>query len=178
MIFVAVGSNIIGLKGEIPLELCQKATGLIDGLPGTRVLKVSLWYRSAPFPPTLDQPDYVNGVVGLETTLSPDALLRALNRIEAESGRVRTYRNAPRPLDLDLIAYHDLCRDPDAPDTPAGHDANRIADLAVPHPHLHERAFVLLPLRDVAPGWRHPRTGVSVEDMIGALPPQDISPLP
>jgi len=164
----------MGLNGEIPVDLCQSATVRIDQLPGTRVIKVSRWYRSAPVPPTLNQPDYVNGLVEIQTALSPDDLLRHLQQIEADSGRIRTYRNAPRPLDLDLIAYGDLCRDPLASDTAAD---GRVADLVIPHPRAHERAFVLLPLRDIAPEWRHPRDGRSVDDMIAALPEQDISPI-
>jgi len=79
-----------------------------------------------------------------------------LHDIEANFGRVRAEKNAPRVLDLDLLAYGDFLTDADQ-------------DFDVPHPRLHQRAFVLLPLRDLLPGWSHPRTGVALDDLIAAL---------
>jgi 2-amino-4-hydroxy-6-hydroxymethyldihydropteridine diphosphokinase len=96
-------------------------------------------------------------VVRVETTLAPDALLDRMQRIERDFGRERGARNAARVLDLDII----------------DHDG-RIVDapgLTLPHPRLAARAFVLVPLRDVAPGWRHPVSGLSVDALIGRLPP-------
>ena len=98
----------------------------------------------------------LNGVCLVETTLSPRVLLDVLHDIELEFGRVRTEKNAPRVLDLDLLAYDDFTTSP-------------ADDFDVPHPRLHERAFVLLPLFDLVPGWSHPRTGVSLDDMIATL---------
>lgn len=135
-------------------------------------MNVSRWYRSAPVPRTLDQPDFVNGVVALATDLAPDALVRIMQGMEVDAGRVRTVPNAPRPLDLDLIAYGDLRR---VPGDRTGEGV--VADLVLPHPRAHERAFVLLPLRDVSPSWRHPLSGRSIDDLIADLPPQDIESL-
>jgi 2-amino-4-hydroxy-6-hydroxymethyldihydropteridine diphosphokinase len=102
-------------------------------------------------------------VARLEGEAGPVALLARLQAIEARGGRVRGVPNAARTLDLDMIDLGGTVRPGPAP--------------VLPHPRAHERAFVLLPLRDVAPGWCHPVLGRTVEDLIAALPPQDISPL-
>ena len=107
--------------------------------------------------PPSAQPWYVNGVAVVRTALRPPALLAALNQIETGSGRVRASRNDPRVIDLDLLGYHRTLSRGGAPPT-------------LPHPRLHERAFVLLPLREVAPRWRHPGDGRTVAAMIAALP--------
>jgi len=104
-----------------------------------------------------DQPWFVNGVVAVETFLPPAELLALLHDVEAEFGRTRNIRNEARILDLDLLAYDDcVMNEPDGP--------------ILPHPRLHERAFVLLPLADVDPDWRHPVTGAAIADLIAALP--------
>lgn len=154
MILVAIGANLPGLQGEPPLETCEWAVENLRALPGLRLAAVSRWYETTPEPPS-DQPNYVNGVVRLEGGAEPEALLAALHGIEAEAGRVRTVRNAARPLDLDLIAMDGLVRGT-AP--------------VLPHPRAHLRAFVLLPLRDVAPEWRDPVTGLTAGEMLAALP--------
>jgi len=131
---------------------------------GVGVRARSPWYRTAPVPAS-GQPDFINGVVEAATGLDPAALLSLLHRIEADFGRVRGRPNAARTLDLDLLAYGAAVRDgPDAP--------------ILPHPRLHERGFVLFPLRDVAPGWRHPKLGKGIAELIAALPPgQSCRPL-
>jgi 2-amino-4-hydroxy-6-hydroxymethyldihydropteridine diphosphokinase len=116
----------------------------------------SRWYLTAPVPRS-DQPDFVNGVIAASTTAEPTDLLTLLHRVEETFGRVRSVPNAARPVDLDLLDYNGLLRDGEPP--------------ILPHPRLHQRAFVLYPLRDVAPGWVHPRLGKSVDALIGALPP-------
>lgn len=116
----------------------------------------SSWFRSAPIPAS-DQPWFVNGVVTLRTDLPPQALLQALHDIETDYGRLRSIRNASRTLDLDLLAYDDLVID-----EPGG--------LRLPHPRLAERAFVLRPMVEVAPGWRHPVTGLTAAEMLARLP--------
>jgi 2-amino-4-hydroxy-6-hydroxymethyldihydropteridine diphosphokinase len=129
--FVALGSNL-----DAPREQVLSAMDEIDALPGTRVTRRSSLYRTAPVGDP-DQPDYINAVVQVETELSPEALLDALLAIEQRHGRVRGERNAPRTLDLDLLLYEE-----------------RIIDsppLRVPHPRMHERAFVLQPLAQIAP---------------------------
>jgi 2-amino-4-hydroxy-6-hydroxymethyldihydropteridine diphosphokinase len=130
----------------------------------------SRWYRSAPVPPS-DQPWYTNGVARIDTDLGPAALLALMLRVEERFGRRRGGggpRFAARVLDLDLLAYGDRVSGG------AGGEAGPI----LPHPRLHERAFVLLPLAEVAPAWRHPASGRSVAELIRALPPgQQVEPL-
>jgi 2-amino-4-hydroxy-6-hydroxymethyldihydropteridine diphosphokinase len=129
--FVALGSNLAA-----PREQVLSAMDEIDALPGTRVTRRSSLYRTAPVG-NPDQPDYINAVVQIETELSPEELLDALLAIEQRHGRVRGELNAPRTLDLDLLLYED--RTIDSP------------PLRVPHPRMHERAFVLQPLAQIAP---------------------------
>ncbi len=129
--YVGLGSNLEG-----PREQLERAFDELERLPGTRLAGRSPLYRSPPMGPQ-DQPDYVNAVAVLETALAPHRLLAALQAIEAAHGRRRERRWGPRTLDLDLLLYGDRVID-----TP---------DLAVPHPGLAQRAFVLRPLLDVAP---------------------------
>lgn len=127
---IGLGANL----GE-PLATLQAACAAIAGLPQTRSLQRSAWYRSAPV--EASGPDFVNGVLVVETGLTPLALLDALQAIELQHGRERPYRNAPRTLDLDLLLYGDLQQDTER--------------LTLPHPRVTQRAFVLLPLLDVLP---------------------------
>ncbi|GBR00183.1 7,8-dihydro-6-hydroxymethylpterin-pyrophosphokina se [Gluconacetobacter liquefaciens] len=159
MILIAIGANLPREGGSTPRETCRWAVGRITAIPGLRVVAVSPWYESAPVPPS-GQPPYVNGVVNVAGEIDPAALLAALQAIEAEAGRRRTVANAARPLDLDIVAMGSCVRD--APDP------------ILPHPRAEDRAFVLLPLRDVAPDWRNPRTGHRVGEAIAALPVQEI----
>lgn len=159
MILVAIGANLPGPHGEHPLASCRAAAEALRSLPGLRVQAVSSWYATAPQPPS-GQPDYINGVARLEGEADPAWLLARLHAIEAMAGRQRGERNAPRTLDLDLIDRHGLLRDAPAP--------------VLPHPRAHERAFVLVPLADVAPEWVHPRLGRTVGSLIAELPPQGI----
>ena len=112
--------------------------------------------------PASDQPRYVNAVALVETRLEPAALLAALHRIEAGFGRIRKKRWEARILDLDLLAYGSLLQT----------GQNQTSGPILPHPRLHERAFVLLPLAEIAPEWRHPGTGAALSDMIEALDPE------
>lgn len=159
MILIGLGANLPGRAGEPPRATCEAALAALADR-GVVVSRRSRWYESAPVPSS-DQPWYVNGVArlefGAEDALDPAALLTLLHAVEADFGRVRGVRNAARILDLDLLAYDDLVR--------AGADAPTL-----PHPGLHERAFVLLPLAEVAPGWRHPVSGLTVEALIDRLP--------
>jgi 2-amino-4-hydroxy-6-hydroxymethyldihydropteridine diphosphokinase len=157
MILVALGANLPTARHGSPRENCEAALAAFTEA-GIRVLKRSRWYRSAPVPPS-GQPDFVNGVAAVETALAPAALLARLHEIERALGRVRGEPNAARTLDLDLLAYHDRVSD--------GGDGGPV----LPHPRMEGRAFVLLPLRDVAPDWRHPRSGRSVAALIAALGP-------
>jgi 2-amino-4-hydroxy-6-hydroxymethyldihydropteridine diphosphokinase len=110
--------------------------------------------------PVSDQPWYINAVAEVATGLGPDALLATMHRVEDDFGRVRSVRNAPRFVDLDLLDYDSIAK-----------DLNQIGICTIPHVRLQERAFVLLPLRDIAPGWRHPLTGAAIDALIEALPP-------
>jgi 2-amino-4-hydroxy-6-hydroxymethyldihydropteridine diphosphokinase len=162
MILIGLGANLPSPAGAPAATFAAALDAL--GENGVRILARSRRYRTAPVPAS-GQPDFLNGVVSVATTLGPGDLLALLHRIEARFGRVRGVPNAARSLDLDLLAYGDrVMSDPAGP--------------ILPHPRLHERAFVLLPLRDVAPGWRHPLLGRTVEEMIAALPPrQEATPL-
>lgn len=167
--FVAIGANLPGPDGADPLETCRRtAAALASLLPGWRLAAVSRWYRSPAEPPQPGVPDFVNGVARLALdgaacgpgggVPDPAALLAALHRLEAAAGRVRGLPNAPRTLDLDLIAMGDLVR--------------AAPDPVLPHPRAHLRRFVLRPLADVAPpGWRHPTLRQGVAEMLAALPP-------
>ena len=153
-ILVAIGSNLPDAAGNPSLAVCRRAVLALGNVPGLRVVAVSSWYRTAPVPAS-DQPDYVNGVVALDGTIAPEALLAALQILESRAGRRRGVANAARELDLDIIAMGDLVRD--APDP------------VLPHPRAHLRGFVLAPLADVAPDWCHPVLRRNVRDLLAAL---------
>lgn len=136
--YVGLGANLGDALGA--LRAAVKALG---ELPRTRRVAVSALYRSAPIDSS--GPDYLNAVVALDTELAPQDLLSALQAIELDHGRERPYRNAPRTLDLDLLLHGDAVLD-----TPT---------LTLPHPRLHERAFVLAPLVEIAPALVLPGAG-------------------
>jgi 2-amino-4-hydroxy-6-hydroxymethyldihydropteridine diphosphokinase len=159
MILVGIGANLPGTGGATPMVTCRAAVEALRGLPGLRLKAVSRWYRSRPVPPSR-QPDYINGVALLEGPADPTWLLGRLHAIEAAAGRVRGERNAARPLDLDLIDLDGMVRD--APDP------------VLPHPRAHQRAFVLRPLAEVAPGWVHPRLGRTVEALLAEVGAQGV----
>lgn len=137
--WIGVGSNL-----DDPPARLEEALTAIDRLPGTRRTATSPFYRTAPVGPP-DQPDFCNAVTAVDTALEPLPLLDALQAIEARQGRRRTRRWGPRTLDLDILLYGD--RRIDEP------------RMKVPHPRLHERAFVLVPLAAVAPDTAIPGYG-------------------
>jgi 2-amino-4-hydroxy-6-hydroxymethyldihydropteridine diphosphokinase len=164
MILIAIGANLPSRFGS-PQSACQEALRRLTE-QGIAITRCSDWYESAPVP-LADQPWYVNGVAQVETDLAPRALLERLHQIEAEMGRVRSVINAPRVIDLDLLAYDDFIL--------AEHNGD---GLNLPHPRMTERAFVVLPLRDVAANWIHPETRQTIPQMIGGLPQdQKIRPI-
>ena len=129
--YIALVANL----GDAPATV-HEAMNSLDGVPETHVLARSSLYRTAPIDSS--GPDYVNAVVAVDTHLSAVELLRAMQQIELQAGRERPYRNAPRTLDLDLLMYGDLQQDD--------------AQLILPHPRMMQRAFVLVPLHEIAPG--------------------------
>ncbi len=153
MILLGLGANLPSTAGAPEATLAAALAALAAA--GVAVERRSPWYRTAPVPAG-DQPWYVNGVAAVATPLEPAALLALLHRVEAGFGRVRRTPNEARPLDLDILDYHGLRRE-----TPP----------VLPHPRLHLRGFVLLPLRDVAPDWRHPISGAGVAELVARLPP-------
>jgi 2-amino-4-hydroxy-6-hydroxymethyldihydropteridine diphosphokinase len=165
MILVSIGANLPAPDGASPLETCRRAAAALDALPGLRLRGLSRWYETAPVlapgEPAGSPPAYVNGVAHLVgAAVDPAELLAQLMTIEAAAGRVRGVRNAPRVLDLDIVAMSALVRE--APDP------------VLPHPRAHQRAFVLVPLAEVAPRWVHPVLGQAVEALIAGLPDQGV----
>ena len=163
MILIAIGANLDHPRFGPPLATCEAALAALEE-GGVTVLQCSRWYRSAPVPAS-DQPWFINGVAKVATDLEPLGLLAVLHHIEADFGRERRERNEARLLDLDLLAYDDYV-------------SKWGEALELPHPRLAERAFVLLPLAELAPDWRHPVSGRTVAELIRDLPPgQAIEPL-
>jgi 2-amino-4-hydroxy-6-hydroxymethyldihydropteridine diphosphokinase len=152
--YVGLGSNLDHPQRQL-LEACEA----LSHLPRTQLVRRSSFYRSAPVGKT-DQPDFVNAVAALRTELAPAELLQALLWLEAQQGRVRSVPNAARTLDLDLLLF----------------DARVIHEpgLDVPHPRMHERAFVLVPLAELDPKLNIPGRG-TVADLLPLVAGQDVA---
>lgn len=150
--WIGLGANL----GD-PAAALKDALARLAALPGCRLLAQSSLYRSAPVDAAGD--DYLNAVARIATTLTPEGLLAALMQIEQAWGRERQYRNAPRTLDLDLLLMQDV--ELDSP------------TLTLPHPRLHQRAFVLLPLSEIDPELVIPGRG-PLRDLMGATAGQQI----
>ena len=147
---VALGGNL-ALEGQAVQAVLELAAGRLAGA-GLRPVRRSGWWRSAAWPDPAE-PAYLNAVAWVETDLEPQAVLNALLEIETAFGRRRSVPNAPRTLDLDLIAH--------------GRRTIDEPSLVVPHPRAAERLFVMGPLAEIAPGWRHPVTGETAVDLAG-----------
>lgn len=154
MILIGLGANLPSCHGS-PEETLRAALKALEASSGIHVQRMSSIWLTAPVPVS-DQPWYRNAVVAIETSLSAEELMVALQQIETEFGRVRSVRDAPRVLDLDILAYNN--------------EVHENEGCIVPHPRMHSRAFVLMPLREIAPEWVHPVFGVSVQKMIETMP--------
>ena len=152
--YVGLGSNL-----QQPKHQVLKAFEALSRLPRTRLLAHSSLYRSAPMGKT-DQPDFVNAVAALATELVPNELLQALLQLEAQQGRVRSEPNAARTLDLDLLLFDGLII--------------HAPGLDVPHPRMHERAFVLMPLAELNPELVIPGRG-PVAELLKRVAGQDVT---
>jgi len=157
MIIVALGSNVTGPWGT-PHETVTRALKELDTFP-LRLVEASRLLATKPFG-VLNQPDFVNAVARLDTALAPASLMHKLHMIERAAGRRRGRRWGPRTLDLDLIDYHGLER---------SGSPNALKVLRLPHPGIAERDFVLEPLTEVAPRWRHPLNHLTARDMLRRL---------
>lgn len=158
MIFIAFGANLPG-KAGVPQNTYEAALEAMEAAGIHIAARSSLWQTSPVGVPD-EQPDYINAVISVKTELPPQALLESLLAIEQDFGRVRTFKNAAKSIDLDLIAYDDKILG----------DTNKPEELIVPHPRMQERAFVLLPLQEIAPDWVHPLSKKALKELIEALP--------
>jgi 2-amino-4-hydroxy-6-hydroxymethyldihydropteridine diphosphokinase len=156
MILIALGANLPSPAGQ-PARTLKHALGKL-GSKGIKIRGVSSFYESPAWPNPAD-PVFVNAVASIGTGLQPVELLALLHGVETELGRLRSVPNAPRTLDLDLLDYE-----------------GRVTDVGVilPHPRLAERSFVLVPLAEIAPQWRHPVSGKGVKELLAALPDRDV----
>jgi 2-amino-4-hydroxy-6-hydroxymethyldihydropteridine diphosphokinase len=161
MILIALGANLPS-KAGLPRATLEAALADLAS-ESVRIVRRSCWYVSAPDPPA-DQPHYVNGVAVVETERSADDLLRLLHMLECRYGRVRAVPNAARTLDLDLIDYHGMIRN--GPPGPT-----------LPHPRAHLRHFVLTPIAEIAPRWRHPVQRKTASELAADLPAAEINML-
>ena len=150
MIYIAIGSNLIRDKNKTPLDNCKKAIKILENY--IIIKKISFWYKSKPIPSS-NQPWFVNGVIEVKTEKSSIDLLDLLLKVEKDLGRIRNKKNEARIIDLDIIDYKKKIF----------YKKNR---LITPHPRMHERAFVLLPLKDLNPKWYHPIKKKSINELI------------
>jgi 2-amino-4-hydroxy-6-hydroxymethyldihydropteridine diphosphokinase len=153
--FVGLGSNL-----DDPMRQVETALRELDLMPSTQVVRRSRLYRTAPVGFS-GQPDFVNAVAELRTDLEPAELMRRLLALEGRHRRVRTMRNGPRTLDLDLLLYDDCVL--------------ATADLTLPHPRMHERAFVLVPLHEIAPHACVPGRG-QVRELVAQVDARGVTP--
>ncbi len=149
MIYIGIGANLGNREKTL-----QDATGILDTKPKIDVVAASAVYETAPIG-VIDQPYFLNAVLQVHTGLSARSLLNCLLAIEHKFGRVRETRWGPRTLDLDILLYGDAVINQPG--------------LQVPHPHLHERAFVLMPLCDLSPDLKHPVLGRSIQFLVASL---------
>ena len=156
MILIALGANLPSPAGP-PTATLRAALARLEE-QGVKILSVSSFYETPAWPDPA-QPAFVNAVAAVESTLQPVELLTLLHGVETDFGRLRSAPNAPRTLDIDLLDY----------------DGKRMTDgVMLPHPRMAERSFVLVPLAQVAPNWRHPVTGEAVRDLLIRLSDREV----
>ena len=160
-IYIGLGGNLPHPRYGPPRLTLEAALGALKA-HGIEILRVSPWYRTAPIPAS-DQPWYFNAVAEILSPLAADRLLAELHAVEEEFGRVRSVRNAPRLIDLDLLDFRGQVA------------SGGPGKATLPHPRMTGRAFVLRPLADLAPGWRHPVTGASIEALAASLPGDQVT---
>jgi 2-amino-4-hydroxy-6-hydroxymethyldihydropteridine diphosphokinase len=153
LILIGLGGNLASPRFGAPLDTLAAALVALEA-EGIQVATRSAWYLTEPVPRS-DQPWFVNAVASLTTHLTAPDLLAVLQAVEGQFGRVRSERNAARVLDLDLLDYRG--------------QVTETSSLVLPHPRLHQRRFVLQPLTEIAPDWRHPLSGLTAEQLLSRL---------
>ena len=156
MILIALGANLPSPTGA-PADALRAALTRLEER-GVKILSVSSFYETPAWPDP-GQPAFVNAVAAVQTTLQPVELLTVLHGVETDFGRLRSAPNASRTLDLDLLDHGGKVM---------------TGGVTLPHPRMTERSFVLVPLAEIAPGWRHPVTGAGMADLLARLPDRDV----
>ena len=153
LILIGIGGNLASPRFSAPIDTLAAALVSLQ-TQGISVAARSAWYRTEPVPRS-DQPWFVNAVASLSTDLAASDLLAVLQAVERQFGRVRSVQNVARVLDLDLLDHRG--------------QVSETAALVLPHPRLHQRRFVLVPLAEIAPCWRHPLSGLTAEQLLSRL---------